>query len=56
MYDDVVPSPERDGVDQVQPTDEDLETMDMATVKTSESESEEPLPPPPHYITPTQTV
>lgn len=55
MYDDV-PSPERDGVDQVQPTDEDLETMDMATVKTSESESEEPLPPPPHYITPTQTV
>lgn len=55
-YDDVVPSPERDGVDQVQPTDEDLETMDMATVKTSESESEEPLPPPPHYITPTQTV
>ena len=38
MYDDVVPSPERDGVDRVQPTaaDEDLETMDMATVKTSE--------------------
>lgn len=56
MYDDVVASPERGGVDQVQPTDEELETMDMATVKTSESESEEPLAPPPHYITPTQTV
>lgn len=55
MYDDV-PSPERDGVGQVQPTDEELETMDMATVKRSESESEEPLPPPPHYISPTQTV
>lgn len=56
IYDDVVPSPERDGVGQVQPTDEELETMDMATVKRSESESEEPLPPPPHYISPTQTV
>lgn len=55
-YDDDVPSPEKDGVEQVQPTDEEMETVGMTIVKVSESEPEEPLPPPLHYESPTQTV
>ena len=57
IYDDDVPSSEKDGVEQTQPTDEEMETVGMTTiVKVPESEPEDPLPPALHYEPATQTV